>query len=203
MRYLVIISLLAVGCSNSSTSSDMAVDRTAMPDMSTGIDLGPPLDTLPSDMQCVNPILQIAQEQRSHLMACSGPDYQPPRYSSNPPVSGRHYLLWAKYQIYTAPIARAYWVHNLEHGGAVLLYRPDAPDSIKEALTRIYNALPRMGEGTPGASPSPLDVYCGGDPLVMHKRAILTPDPLLPPDILWAVTISGPEADSCYTDGMC
>ena len=52
-------------------------------------------------------------------------------------------------------------MHNLEHGAIVLLYRPDAPPSAVQELRQAYQALPN-------------DPACG------HRRALLTPDPLLP-----------------------
>src|SRR6266513_2515403 len=33
-------------------------------------------------------------------------------YQHNPPASGPHYPVWARYQEYTTAIARPYWVHN-------------------------------------------------------------------------------------------
>src|SRR6185295_7796335 len=46
-------------------------------------------------------------------------------YRSNPPASGPHYPVWLRYQEYSEPMARGYWVHNLEHGAIVVLYRTD------------------------------------------------------------------------------
>jgi hypothetical protein len=82
-------------------------------------------------------------------------------YRSNPPASGPHYPVWARYQEHAAVVARPYWVHNLEHGAIVLLYRPDAGSGTIAALRDAYQALPP-------------DPACG------HKRALMTADPLLP-----------------------
>jgi hypothetical protein len=117
--------------------------------------------------QCVNTIESVPLEPRSHI-----PEDSTPVYLTNPPVSGEHYPIWARWQSYTVTVPRGYWVHNLEHGGVIYLYRPDAPQSLVDSLTRVYNAIP---------NDSPCD----------HPRAILTPDPLL--DVPWAVTVSGPE----------
>jgi uncharacterized protein DUF3105 len=84
----------------------------------------------------------------------------PLTYLHNPPASGPHYPVWARYQAYTTALARPYWVHNLEHGAIVLVYRPDAPSAVVSALTDTFRALPN-------------DPECG------HPRALLTPDPLL------------------------
>ena len=57
-------------------------------------------------------------------------------------------------------MARGYWVHNLEHGAIVMVYRPDAPVAVIEAMKQMYRALP-------------------SDPACGHARAVLTPDPLI------------------------
>lgn len=87
-------------------------------------------------------------------------------YRNNPPASGSHYPVWLRYQEYSEPMARGYWVHNLEHGGIVFLYRPDAPGNVIAEHTAAFRTLP-------------------DDPLCGHKRALLTPDPLLP----WAAAV--------------
>jgi hypothetical protein len=81
-------------------------------------------------------------------------------YAHNPPASGNHYPIWARYEVFTAAIPRGYYVHNLEHGAIVLLYRPDADPSLIAALEAAYTAIPD-------------EVACG------HKRSLLTPDPEL------------------------
>lgn len=84
----------------------------------------------------------------------------PLTYLHNPPASGPHYPVWARYQAYTTALVRPYWVHNLEHGAIVLVYRPDAPSALVSALTDTFRALPN-------------DPECG------HPRSLLTPDPQL------------------------
>lgn len=123
-----------------------------------------------------NSVVEVPLEERRHI-----PEDQTPVYHNNPPVSGEHYPIWAKWQIYTRTVPRGYWVHNLEHGGVIFLYRqssttgPDASPSIVAALRSVYNRIP-------------LDAPCD------HRRVVVTPDPLL--DVPWAVTVSGPENES-------
>jgi hypothetical protein len=127
-----------------------------------------------------------------------------PFYPHNPPIAGLHYWVWAKWGVHTEVVPRGYWVHNLEHGAVVFLYRPDAPQSIKDAIMRVYNRIPLL----------PDDVWpgCCADPLVgtscdqNHRRVVVTADPLL--DTPWAVTASGPENPYCvgfgyYIKGDC
>jgi Protein of unknown function (DUF3105) len=53
------------------------------------------------------------------------PEGEPVEYNSNPPTSGSHYAVWAKWGIYeTAPLDQRL-VHNLEHGGIVISYDPE------------------------------------------------------------------------------
>jgi hypothetical protein len=84
----------------------------------------------------------------------------------------------------------------------VFLYRPNAPQSIKDAIMRVYNSIPLLSDW-PG---------CCADPLVgtscdqNHKRVVVTADSLL--DTQWAVTASGPEDPYCvgfgyYIKGDC
>ncbi len=82
------------------------------------------------------------------------------QYAHNPPASGPHYPVWAKFGAYTTPLPRPYWVHNLEHGTVLFLYRPDAPAELIAKQLEIFQRLPN-------------DALCG------HPRAILTPDPEL------------------------
>jgi len=84
-------------------------------------------------------------------------------YQNNPPASGNHWPCWATYSIHTAALAPEIWVHNLEHGGIVLLYQcadgVSCPDA-GAALSQVYANAP--------------DAPTGG------HRVLVTPDPTLP-----------------------
>jgi plasmid stabilization system protein ParE len=82
-------------------------------------------------------------------------------YQGNPPASGPHYPVWLRYQEYPQPVARGYWVHNLEHGAIVVLYRPDASADVVRQIGDAFRSIP-------------------ADPACGHQRALLVPDPLLP-----------------------
>lgn len=101
-------------------------------------------------------------------------------YRHNPPASGPHYPVWARYEEHATAVPRGYWVHNLEHGALVFLYRPGAPAATIAALRSAYQALP-------------------DDPACGRKRAVLTPDPLLPGDT--AVVAADFVLQSGCTDG--
>ena len=58
-----------------------------------------------------------------------------------PPASGPHYPIWARYQRHPAEVPIGYWLHNVEHGAVVFLYRPDAPSEQIDALAAVYDSL--------------------------------------------------------------
>jgi uncharacterized protein DUF3105 len=90
------------------------------------------------------------------------------QWDSNPPSSGPHYGVWAAYGVYTSPVPRIYYVHNLEHGAIVFLYNcgdAGCPD-IVAALQAASDAIPD----------DPLCTTAGEG---VRVRTIITPDPLL------------------------
>jgi Protein of unknown function (DUF3105) len=126
------LAISLTACSGSSTPST--------PEPPTGAPVGTP----------------VANEGWVHVTEGSAITYQ-----HNPPASGPHYPVWLRYEEYAAAQPRGYWVHNLEHGAIVFLYRPDAPAAAVNALRNTFRALPN-------------DPQCG------HPRALMTPDPLMP-----------------------
>jgi hypothetical protein len=110
----------------------------------------------PAPVPGATPGVQVPNEGWAHVPEGAAVDYR-----NNPPASGPHYPVWARYQEHLVAVPRPYWVHNLEHGAIVLLYRPDAGGPAPAPLREVYGAIP-------------LDPACG------NKRALLTPDPLLP-----------------------
>jgi hypothetical protein len=81
-------------------------------------------------------------------------------YEHNPPASGRHFPTWTTYAIHDEVVKRGHWVHNLEHGGVVLLIGPDATAEQRATLFDAYENIPD-------------DPNCG------HRRCVVTDDPLL------------------------
>ncbi len=110
----------------------------------------------PAPPTAATPGVAVPNEGWAHVPEGSAITYQ-----SNPPASGPHYPVWLRYQEYTQPMARGYWVHNLEHGAIVVLYRPDALADVVRQITEAFRSIPQ-------------DSACG------HQRALLIPDPLLP-----------------------
>ncbi|MCX6021430.1 MAG: DUF3105 domain-containing protein, partial [Chloroflexi bacterium] len=59
-------------------------------------------------------------------------------YKNNPPASGPHYPRWADYGVYEQTVPTGTWVHNLEHGAIVVLYRcPAAPASCSDVVGQL------------------------------------------------------------------
>jgi hypothetical protein len=81
-------------------------------------------------------------------------------YQANPPSSGPHYPVWAPWGVHEDVVERGLWVHNLEHGGVVLLLGDAASDDAERELRAGFDDIPD-------------DPECG------HPRALLTRDPEL------------------------
>ena len=71
------------------------------------------------------------------------PQGTPIQYRNRPPSSGDHYDQPSTYGVFQAPVPTGNWVHNLEHGAVVVLYRPDLCDaSCVNAVRDTYNSAP-------------------------------------------------------------
>ena len=64
-------------------------------------------------------------------------------YQHTPPSSGPHYGRPADYGVYASSVPAGAWVHNLEHGGIVLLFKCSGDCESKAAeIEPIYDGLP-------------------------------------------------------------
>jgi hypothetical protein len=89
----------------------------------------------------------LAQEGPGRKMPDRGQTHVPQGtripYEEYPPTSGSHWPVWANWGAYSEPVPEEVFVHNLEHGGVVILYncsRP-CPDLMRQ-LQEVYTALP-------------------------------------------------------------
>ncbi len=72
----------------------------------------------------------------------------PITYPEYPPTSGSHWPVWAKWGTYREPVPEEVFVHNLEHGGVVLLYRCPSPcPDVLRQLEETFAGLPRSKHG--------------------------------------------------------
>ena len=95
----------------------------------------------------------------AHVATCS-----PITYATNPPTSGAHYPIWARYRSYPAPVPRGFWVHDLEHGAVVITY--NCPDGCADDVAALEAFL----------AARPADPTCTAP---VANRFVVTPDPLL------------------------
>jgi hypothetical protein len=101
---------------------------------------------------CLGPVEEVPNEEWAHVD--EGDEIE---HEAEPPASGTHFRdVWAMWTVHGA-VPRGYWIHNVEHGGIVLLHSPDASEEIVTQLNAAYEAIP-------------VDEDCG------HKRAILAQD---------------------------
>jgi hypothetical protein len=61
-----------------------------------------------------------------------------PKWNSNPPTSGPHYVEPAVWDFYDSPVPLVRTVHNLEHGGVVIHYGPQVPRAEVDKLRAFY-----------------------------------------------------------------
>jgi hypothetical protein len=87
---------------------------------------------------------QIPDEGQTHIPNGRSGVYK----AAYPPTSGQHWgNTWADWEMYDDPIPPEVFVHNLEHGGIVLLYRCDAPCPIVADLRDLYRTFPNAKNG--------------------------------------------------------
>jgi hypothetical protein len=125
--------------------------------------LHPDADPLPGESSCeVTITTGIKIKSAIHVDLCSSV-----KYATNPPSGGDHWGQWVKFGTYDVPVPREQYVHNLEHGALVLLYKCDgACEDVKEALATVQGVV----------SGDPL---CLKNPDGPKERVVITPDPLL------------------------
>ena len=68
-------------------------------------------------------------------------------YNTYPPASGPHYSTVAAPGFYRQPVPEGNWVHSLEHGYIVVLYKPDLPADQIAKLEEISLRLPNSKWG--------------------------------------------------------
>jgi hypothetical protein len=79
------------------------------------------------------------QDNPSRLHVSGPVDYPDP-----PPTGGMHDQCWGTWGVHDSTLAPEHWVHNLEHGGMVLLYHCDDGCSAEvERMKAFVTAHPR------------------------------------------------------------
>lgn len=81
----------------------------------------------------------LPDEGRSHVELGSVINY-----NNNPPASGPHYPSTGAWRFNDSPVQPGFWVHNLEHGGVVILYKcPADCTQLKQQLRPLMETLPK------------------------------------------------------------
>jgi hypothetical protein len=80
-----------------------------------------------------SPIVEFADQGRDHI----APGQPHPEYNSNPPTSGWHYAVPARWGFYNDELPDEMLVHNLEHGGIWISYKDAGDAAVIDALANL------------------------------------------------------------------
>jgi len=84
------------------------------------------------------PGMTIADQGRDHVPLGQAFDY-----NSNPPTSGPHHANPAEWGVYAEEMNDQILIHNLEHGGIWISYRPGVASSTVERLESFHHEFGR------------------------------------------------------------
>ena len=148
--------LVVLGCDDKEPSSGSALAPSTPGTHNAGSVI------IPTGGACHVVVADQAPLPAPHLPTCSYIPYD----QSNPPSSGPHYPVWARYKTYTSPVPRGFLVHDLEHGGLVVSY--DCPGGCAGEVAKAQAVIDAF-----------VDPGCSTEPAGESKRVTLSPDPLL------------------------
>jgi hypothetical protein len=113
-------------------------------------------------------------------------------YVSNPPCGGDHYGIWVTWGAHAVAIPVSFWVHNLEHGGVVFLYRCASRAACPDVAAKL-EAL---------AASLPVDPLCTAGGEGVRNRVVVVPDPDLPEGVQVAAASWGNTLIArCFDEG--
>lgn len=73
-------------------------------------------------------------------------------YNSNPPTSGWHYANPADWGVYDKELPDKILIHNIEHGGIWISYKPGIPEDVRKKLENFHHEWGRKIIVTPRAA---------------------------------------------------
>ena len=118
----------------------------------------------------------------SHLSSCADPTCG---NGMNPPLGGDHCPTWLPCRSYDTAQPRCNWIHNLEHGHAVLAWNcPSGCDALVAQLNALWQA--RQSDPT-------------------RRRILVTPDPQLPhrlAALVWGFGWQGDEFNAAAIEDV-
>jgi hypothetical protein len=179
-RLAFLVCSLALSLSSACSSSESG--PAAKPDSG---DSGPPL--LSDSGACGVTTQRYAITSGLHV-----PQGEKVDYISNPPCGGNHYGLWVVWGAHTIAIPPGNWVHNLEHGGVVFLYRCASRAACPDTAAKL-EAL---------AKSLPTDPLCVADGEGVKNRILVIPDPDLPAGVeVAAASWNNTLVARCFDEG--
>ena len=114
-------------------TGDPPVDRNLAADTIPLSIVGTPCDAC--DGACIEENVQY--ELRYHT-------WDPIDYADRPPAGGPHNYCWTDWTVHDEVVLDDNWVHNLEHGGVVLLY--NCPDGCPEDVAAMATLATSLGD---------------------------------------------------------
>jgi hypothetical protein len=132
-------------------------------------------DGEPLVLECDGVVTQVPDEVGLHVPIGSSI-----QWSTNPPATGMHYPMWARWGRHYTALDRGFWVHNAEHGGVVMLY--NCPGGCPDVESQLIGAARSFAGDRGCAAP-------------VRNRLLIVADPLLPPD----VQVAAVAWDAIYT----
>ena len=120
--------------------------------------------------------LRATNIEAIHVTSCA--DDNACGIATNPPIGGNHCSVWLNCRKYDTAQPRCQWLHNLEHGHAVLAY--NCPSGCPETVAKL-SALWDSFQTNPS-----------------RRRMVLTPDPKLPRKVaavVWGFGWMGDDYD--------
>jgi hypothetical protein len=135
-------------------------------------------------LSCSPLVTPVADEGRFHVPFCTEVSYV-----ADPPASGNHWPAPDTWGFHQEVVPREWWVHNLEHGGVVLLWNCPSQDAADPSPPLCNDA--GIGEYFPADEGCPTEIielqqiYSQQPPdnwfdQFTETRILLTADPLLP-----------------------
>lgn len=86
-------------------------------------------------------LLGTKHEDQGQNHIASGEEHA--SYNSNPPSSGPHYVPATEWGVKDGEIPDETMVHNLEHGGITVAYKPDLAQEDIDKLKKLFEKLPK------------------------------------------------------------
>ena len=84
-------------------------------------------------------------------------------YNSNPPTSGPHYSNWHKdWKFYDSELPTGGLIHNMEHGGVVVFFKPDIAQETKDLIKGFADDEQKVIAGANADIPSPVAMAAWG-----------------------------------------